>query len=376
MGKSPAQEMKAGLRKTKEKIKKENISRKEAINDDKAFGLKNKKGGKQALNVDRLRAEAARAGRTNAEIRLDEKKKAEAAEIRRQKKQNGGLTDAEVLLGKSVVDAPKVAFDPNVDPKTIVCAFYKKGTCKKKGNKCKFSHDLSLDTGKGAGKRNMYIDPREADTMDKWDQDKLELVVSQKDFHRPNATKIVCKYFIDSIEDKKYGWFWKCPNGKDCLYQHKLPPGFVLKCDIVEVKSDEVELDMYEKIDLERSKLDTTKGTPITEKTFKVWKEKQRLQKIKDAALLDKQEKLAGKNKARAAHGMSGRQLFALDPSLFEDDADAAADGDYEAEEEDEGDAEYSTFDITKAKEWTAAPAADLEAEVSVEGLSLKDGEQ
>jgi len=375
MGKSPAQEMKAGLRKTKEKIKKETTKHKESIHDDKAFGLKNKnRSAKVGLNVDRLRAEAARAGRTNAEIRADEKKKADAAEIRRQKKANGGLTDAEVLLGKTVVEAPaKAAYDPNVDPKTIVCAFYKKGTCKKKGNKCKFSHDLSLETGKGSGKRNMYVDPRETDTMDKWDQDKLELVVSQKDFHRPNATKIVCKYFIDSIEEKKYGWFWKCPNGKDCLYQHKLPPGYVLKCDIVEVKADEEELDMYEKIDLERSKLDSTKGTPITEETFKVWKEKQRLKKIKEAALLDKQEKLAGKNNKRAAHGMSGRQLFALDPSLFQDDEDAAQGGDYE-EEEDEGDEEYTPFDTTNAKEWTAAPA--VAEEVSVEGLSLKDGEQ
>lgn len=27
----------------------------------------------------------------------------------------------------------------------------------------------------------------------------------------------------------RYGWFWQCPNGEDCMYRHALPPGFVLK---------------------------------------------------------------------------------------------------------------------------------------------------
>jgi hypothetical protein len=40
----------------------------------------------------------------------------------------------------------------------------------------------------------------------------------------------VCKYFLDAIDNEKYGWFWECPNGgKDCKYKHALPPGFVLK---------------------------------------------------------------------------------------------------------------------------------------------------
>jgi hypothetical protein len=73
-------------------------------------------------------------------------------------------------------------------------------------------------------------------------------------------TKIVCKYFLDAIENSKYvstlfssislppivslhykflylqkqrfGWFWECPNGgKKCMYQHALPPGYVLKSE-------------------------------------------------------------------------------------------------------------------------------------------------
>jgi len=40
----------------------------------------------------------------------------------------------------------------------------------------------------------------------------------------------VCKYFLDAIENEKYGWFWECPNGgNNCKYKHALPPGFILK---------------------------------------------------------------------------------------------------------------------------------------------------
>lgn len=42
----------------------------------------------------------------------------------------------------------------------------------------------------------------------------------------------VCKYFLEAIENNKYGWFWVCPAGGDnCMYRHALPPGFVLKKD-------------------------------------------------------------------------------------------------------------------------------------------------
>jgi hypothetical protein len=30
-------------------------------------------------------------------------------------------------------------------------------------------------------------------------------------------------------EPDRFGWFWECPNGRDCMYRHALPPGFVLK---------------------------------------------------------------------------------------------------------------------------------------------------
>ena len=50
------------------------------------------------------------------------------------------------------------------------------------------------------------------DTMDNWDQEKLEEVVKSKSGKQP-PTDIVCKHFLEAIENNKYGWFWECPNG-------------------------------------------------------------------------------------------------------------------------------------------------------------------
>ena len=68
----------------------------------------------------------------------------------------------------------KVPF--GVDPKTVLCIFYKQGNCEK-GKKCKFSHDLSVER-KGE-KKNLYQDDREKpeedeaekkDDMADWDE--------------------------------------------------------------------------------------------------------------------------------------------------------------------------------------------------------------
>ena len=54
------------------------------------------------------------------------------------------------------VQTQKVPF--GVDPKTVLCAFFKAGQCEK-GNKCKFSHDLNV--GRKVEKKNLYEDTRE-----------------------------------------------------------------------------------------------------------------------------------------------------------------------------------------------------------------------
>lgn len=58
--------------------------------------------------------------------------------------------------------------------------------------------------------------------MEDWDQETLEKVVKEKHgAEKPsNATTIICKFFLDAVEKRQYGWFWKCPNGSDCKYRY------------------------------------------------------------------------------------------------------------------------------------------------------------
>lgn len=50
----------------------------------------------------------------------------------------------------------------------------------------------------------------------------------------------VCRYFLEAVEKKQYGWFWNCPNGdKDCHYRHALPPGYVLKSQMKALLEEE-----------------------------------------------------------------------------------------------------------------------------------------
>lgn len=104
--------------------------------------------------------------------------------------------------------------------------------------------------------------------MDDWDEEKLDEVIKKKHgSEKSNATDIVsyiifiryilggenmkrfastpnkclkyfyfpscfqiCKYFLEAVENSKYGWFWTCPAGADqCKYRHALPAGYVLK---------------------------------------------------------------------------------------------------------------------------------------------------
>lgn len=89
---------------------------------------------------------------------------------------------------------PKVPF--GVDPKTILCVFYKNGVCEK-GNKCKFSHDKEVD--RKVDKANLYEDKRAAplkkddkstDTMDQWDEAKLRSVVNSKTGNPKTTTDV------------------------------------------------------------------------------------------------------------------------------------------------------------------------------------------
>ncbi|KAI9879634.1 MAG: hypothetical protein M1830_007875 [Pleopsidium flavum] len=296
--------------------------------DDKAFGMKNKKGSTAKKQIAQLQAAASSAKtpdqkRKEAEKAQREKEKAAAEEARRE--------TAELF---KPVQVQKVPF--GVDPKTVVCQFYKQGNCEK-GKKCKFSHDLSVER-KGE-KKNLYQDTREAeeekkkeDGMEDWDEEKLRQVVMSKHGNPKTTTDKVCKYFIEAVENGKYGWFWTCPNGGDkCMYKHSLPPGFVLKTKEQRAaekalmdKSPLKTLTLEDFLESERHKLSGTL-TPVTPETFAKWKQ-------------ERLDKKAAEDEARKAKEATGRAMFEKgDWEGSEEDSEEDEDEDEKNEEEEEG---------------------------------------
>ncbi|KAN0093147.1 hypothetical protein V8E55_003931 [Tylopilus felleus] len=307
--------------------KKQNAPSSSKVKEDKTFGMKNKnKSAKVQREVQQLQAQAAMAGKSREAIAKEKEKelraKAKAEEEKRKKE--------EAALFKPV-QTQKVPF--GVDPKTILCAFYKAGNCEK-GNKCKFSHDL--DVGRKVEKKNLYQDNREEkmqDTMDNWDEAKLRSVVLSKHGNPRTTTDIVCKYFIEAIETNKFGWFWECPNGGEkCQYRHALPPGFVLKSEKKAAeeaaKANVISLEVF--LETERHKLGANL-TPVTLETFAIWKKTRMDKKEAEADALRKTKEV--QHAAGKITGMSGRDLFQYNPEWFED--------------QDDGD-ESDDFDLTK----------------------------
>ena len=101
--------------------------------------------------VAQIQAQAAVAGKSRDALAKEKEKELRAKEKADEEKRR----KEEAALLKPV-QAQKVPF--GVDPKTVLCAFFKAGRCDK-GNKCKFSHDP--DVGRKVDKRNLYEDKRE-----------------------------------------------------------------------------------------------------------------------------------------------------------------------------------------------------------------------
>jgi hypothetical protein len=190
---------------------------------DKTFGMKNKKGGAAQRQIKQINATSS--GGT------PEEKKKQAEKLQKEKEKAAAAQAAkEVADLFKPVQIQKVPF--GVDPKTILCQFFKKGNCEK-GKKCKFSHDPNVE--RKTEKRSLYTDNRDKEdeaeakkkeTNAEWDEEELRNVVMSKHGNPKTTTDKVCKFFIQAIEDQKYGWFWVCPNGGDkCFYKHSLPPG-------------------------------------------------------------------------------------------------------------------------------------------------------
>ncbi|TFK49762.1 hypothetical protein OE88DRAFT_1809461 [Heliocybe sulcata] len=297
------------------------------VKDDKTFGMKNKnKSAKVQKQVAVIQAQQAQAGKSRAQ--LDKEKEQalrakEKLEAEKKKKEEAALLKP--------VQAQKVPF--GVDPKTVLCAFFKAGNCEK-GSKCKFSHNLDVE--RKVEKRNIYADGREEkmeDTMDKWDEEKLRTVVLSKQGNPRTTTDKVCKYFIEAIESGKFGWFWECPNGgENCQYRHALPPGFVLKSQRKReedaAKANEISLEDF--LEVERHKLGSNL-TPVTPETFAKWKQT-RMDK-KQAEEEAKQKAKATAAAAGKSNGMSGRDLFQYNPEWFDDEDEDDDDDDWDLEQ-------------------------------------------
>lgn len=91
-----------------------------------------------------------------------------------------------------------------VDPKSVVCEFFKKGQCTK-GPKCKFSHDISIE--RKAATIDMYADPRDLQKggMESWDQTTLEQVVGQKHKEQGKSEKVRAKVWsLARVVSPKY----------------------------------------------------------------------------------------------------------------------------------------------------------------------------
>lgn len=302
--------------------KKTEQKKKEKVIEDKTFGLKNKKGAKQQRFIQQVEKQV-KSGGVPAR-KQDEPKKDKDSKLKDQKEM--------AMLFRPVQKVEKGA-----DPKSVICAFFKQGQCTK-GSKCKFSHDLAVE--RKAEKRSMYVDMRdgEEETMENWDEEKLKEVVEKK--HGENekkmpTTDIICRYFLDAVEKSKYGWFWQCPNGENCIYRHALPPGFVLKKDKKkDEKKDEISLeDLIEK---ERAALGSSKFTKVTLETFVAWK-KRKLKEKKDAALKDEEKKRSDLKAGRQV-GLSGREMFSFNPELAAGDIYEDGDEAFDSYRLDDGD--------------------------------------
>jgi len=304
--------------------------------------------------VQQIQAQAATAGKSR-EILAKEKEK----ELRAKAKLEEEKRKKEEAALFKPVQAQKVPF--GVDPKTVLCAFYKAGSCDK-GSKCKFSHDL--DVGRKVEKKNLYEDSREekmTDTMENWDEAKLRSVVLSKHGNPRTMTDIVCKYFIDAIETKKFGWFWECPNGGEkCQYRHALPPGFILKSErkAAEEAAKANVISLEEFLETERHKLGSNL-TPVTPETFAIWKKTRMDKKEAESEVLRKAKET--QHAAGKITGMSGRDLFQYNPEWFED--------------QDEGDGS-DDFDLTKYRRDEEEVYAELwQTEQDIGDLHLYEDE-
>ncbi|CDJ57382.1 hypothetical protein, conserved [Eimeria maxima] len=283
---------------------------KQKIIEDKTFGLKNKNKSKAVQKFIKSVQQSAKGPQKGGESQEILKKKQE------QQAKKAALQQQMLLqaLFKGTENVKKVASEAaaaSYDPKE----------------------------SKQEQKIDLYIDQREQTGKGVWTGSVGE---------GEGETQIVCKFFLEAVEKKQYGWFWVCPNGGDnCKYRHCLPQGYVLKGEEEAPAGDEEEETIEERVERERRALPPG-GTRVTPETFAAWKAK-RVEK-KKAATEEKKKAVAA---AAAKHHLSGRDLFSFNPDIFVDCEGAADEEDYQHEEEEEEE---------ESEESQQSPASDAAA--------------
>ncbi|TID23191.1 hypothetical protein CANINC_003208 [Pichia inconspicua] len=290
--KNAKNQQKEAEKKAKQKAKAQNAQ-------DKTFGLKNKNKSKKVQEF---------VSQVQAGIPADIKRQQELAKRRAAEKKAADEAKKEALkLLAGSVPTQKVPF--GVDPKSILCEFFKLGSCTR-GKNCKFSHDFNV--ARKSAKKDLYTDDKDnereqkmADTMDNWDEEKLRSVISSKHGNPKTTTDKVCKYFIQAVEEGKYGWFWVCPGSDpktntECKYRHSLPAGFVLKTKEQrrlekQALENQPKITLEDFIETERDKLPKDNLTPINAETFAKWKKEHKMQRLNS------------KNKEK--HQLTGREI-------------------------------------------------------------------
>jgi DRG Family Regulatory Proteins, Tma46/Zinc finger C-x8-C-x5-C-x3-H type (and similar) len=207
-----------------------------------------------------------------------------------------------------------------VDPKKVLCMGFKKGQCKK-GDKCMFSHDPSVEA--------------EAEASEERRGEKIE---ERKGERKPEK---ICRFYIEALKNRKHGDKWVCPNGEACPNKHAPPEGYSLKGK----KKEEEEISIEEYIEQKRSSLQG-RQTPMTEELFKRWRENEVDQLAKRK---EEEERIREGNVLLGKIVPSGRDLFVYNPELFVDDEEAL-ECDYNAREDIESDEEEVERSLSQVK--------------------------
>jgi len=293
--------------------KKTEKKKQEKIIEDKTFGLKNKNKSKTVQNY--IKGVESNVRNTNGKGGADalkNKEYQEKAEKKKAKEEEAFLNS----LYKTVKTIKQEELEDGQEAKNVICAFFKAGCCEK-GDDCEFAHDLNIEFNQGTF--DIYTDLRDA-KKNLGVEFEINKIAEEKEKKRSKlcASNIVCKFFLEAVRRKVYGWKWECPNGDECHYKHFLPKGFVIttnKDKMQEEMTIEDYVNLEEGIDAERERVSKT-GTPVNNDTFLEWKKK------RDE--FRKQNKEADEKKKKSA--LTGVQLFKKQSDLFKDDDNAADD--------------------------------------------------